>query len=514
MPKFFQSAFFSRHTYLYIILCLFLFACPKDPAEPTKSSANSITSFSFEGLTPAIRAIIDNNQQLITASLPIGTDSRRLIPSIVISEKATISPASGVAQDFSKPITYTVTAEDGSTKSFEVRVTVAKSSAKQMLTFVFNSLTPAIIASIDTINHNIIAELPYSTNPSALAPTISISLGAVISPASGAVQDFSKPIMYTITAEDGTKQTYTAAISKARPTKDDIAKLSNQWENILPMRLDLREVTANGAFWGIISSPGYYLSTYQNGKEYVFNKPGSKIPTQKMGNIVELDNTVWVNSTAGLIAITAGDTTLLNSKNSDIAFENAGFLKVLDNSLYCSVNASLYKLVQGKWQKVLTVSDGTILNFTQYKGVFYLNTTAFLYKYDGTFEKFTKPVTTGSISSHIDISATGTVWISDWSNLTKFKNGVFQRFSSENTAGFPPSGMQNFVIDNNEMVWMAWGKHGIVVFEGDKIVHNFLKTNSSLLTDNFGYIVLKNNIVYVGFYSTNSNLAVAKLKLN
>ena len=38
-----------------------------------------------------------------------------LVPTIKISEKATISPASGVAQDFSKPVTYTVTSEDGIT---------------------------------------------------------------------------------------------------------------------------------------------------------------------------------------------------------------------------------------------------------------------------------------------------------------------------------------------------------------------------------------------------------------
>lgn len=36
-----------------------------------------------------------------------------LVPTIKISEKATISPASGVAQDFSSPVIYTVTSEDG-----------------------------------------------------------------------------------------------------------------------------------------------------------------------------------------------------------------------------------------------------------------------------------------------------------------------------------------------------------------------------------------------------------------
>lgn len=45
-----------------------------------------------------------------------------MIPTIVVSSKAKITPASGVAQDFSngKKVEYTVTAEDGTTKKYSV----------------------------------------------------------------------------------------------------------------------------------------------------------------------------------------------------------------------------------------------------------------------------------------------------------------------------------------------------------------------------------------------------------
>ena len=52
-----------------------------------------------------------------------GTPVNSLTPTITISG-VKVEPASGVAQDFSKAVTYTVTAEDGSTKSYTVNVTV------------------------------------------------------------------------------------------------------------------------------------------------------------------------------------------------------------------------------------------------------------------------------------------------------------------------------------------------------------------------------------------------------
>lgn len=46
-------------------------------------------------------------------------DLKSLTPIIEISEKATVAPKSGVPQDFSagKTVTYTVIAEDGTTKN-------------------------------------------------------------------------------------------------------------------------------------------------------------------------------------------------------------------------------------------------------------------------------------------------------------------------------------------------------------------------------------------------------------
>jgi len=61
----------------------------------------------------------------VIAEVPFGTNTSGLVPSIEVSAKATISPEPGVSTNFNNPVSYTVTAEDGSTKVFNVNVPVA-----------------------------------------------------------------------------------------------------------------------------------------------------------------------------------------------------------------------------------------------------------------------------------------------------------------------------------------------------------------------------------------------------
>lgn len=51
---------------------------------------------------------IDEDAHTITVYVPATLDITSLIPTISVSTNATVSPASGVAQDFSEPVTYTV----------------------------------------------------------------------------------------------------------------------------------------------------------------------------------------------------------------------------------------------------------------------------------------------------------------------------------------------------------------------------------------------------------------------
>jgi hypothetical protein len=89
------------------------------------SSAKAITAFVFNGLTPAVTGTINETDKTIAATVPAGTSRTALVPTITVSANATVSPLSGVATDFTSPVTYTVTAHDGTTQAYTVTVSVA-----------------------------------------------------------------------------------------------------------------------------------------------------------------------------------------------------------------------------------------------------------------------------------------------------------------------------------------------------------------------------------------------------
>ncbi|MFN8345975.1 MAG: PQQ-binding-like beta-propeller repeat protein [Spirosomataceae bacterium] len=113
---------------LFILGLITAWSCKEkvtpSPTPTAKSSAKGIIKFNFAALNPAVEATITGT--VITATVPATTDITKLVPTITLSDKATVSPVSGTAQDFSKAVTYTVTAEDGSTQAYTVSVTVAK----------------------------------------------------------------------------------------------------------------------------------------------------------------------------------------------------------------------------------------------------------------------------------------------------------------------------------------------------------------------------------------------------
>jgi endonuclease I/endonuclease/exonuclease/phosphatase family metal-dependent hydrolase len=61
----------------------------------------------------------------ITVTLPTGTSITSLTPTITVSDFASVSPNSGVSQNFTNDVTYTVTAQDASTKEYTVSVVLS-----------------------------------------------------------------------------------------------------------------------------------------------------------------------------------------------------------------------------------------------------------------------------------------------------------------------------------------------------------------------------------------------------
>ncbi|WP_405522138.1 family 43 glycosylhydrolase [Streptomyces canus] len=66
-------------------------------------------------------------------------------------------------------------------------------------------------AIVDNADSKVTLPMREGTDLTALAPEFTLAHGAAISPASGSVQDFSKPVTYEVTGSDGTKRTWTVS---------------------------------------------------------------------------------------------------------------------------------------------------------------------------------------------------------------------------------------------------------------------------------------------------------------
>ena len=81
-----------------------------------------------------------------SVTVPFETDVTSLVPIIVISGSS-VNPASGVAQNFTNPVFYTVTAEDGTTQNYVVTVTVAQDPITTIFEEISSSLDDNGIAN-------------------------------------------------------------------------------------------------------------------------------------------------------------------------------------------------------------------------------------------------------------------------------------------------------------------------------------------------------------------------------
>ncbi|MGC5167531.1 family 43 glycosylhydrolase [Luteimicrobium sp. DT211] len=76
-----------------------------------------------------VPAIVDAASSTITLPVKPGTDLGALAPTLRVSDSATVSPDNGSTRDLTHPVTYTVTAADGATRTWTVKALVMRSPA-------------------------------------------------------------------------------------------------------------------------------------------------------------------------------------------------------------------------------------------------------------------------------------------------------------------------------------------------------------------------------------------------
>jgi hypothetical protein len=122
-----------------------------------KKDAKEITEFYFtldskkygvgDGVESGSGSISGN---AVTVIVPYDTDLRDLTPAITVSAGASVDPQSGTAGDFSSDKTYTVTAEDDTTKTYTVTVnmrpgiTISGITVKGLSALTFSGVSPSV----------------------------------------------------------------------------------------------------------------------------------------------------------------------------------------------------------------------------------------------------------------------------------------------------------------------------------------------------------------------------------
>ncbi|MGW8316141.1 MAG: DUF5018 domain-containing protein [Bacteroidales bacterium] len=177
--------------------------------EEVPSTEAEITGFEIPGQVGT--AVIDEGSSSISVVMPLGTDVTSLVPRIDISDGATVDPAGSVETDFTAPLVYEVTAQDGSTsRRWMVTVSLVLNKEADIVAFSIGGGLRSAFSNpelstvvIDPEKLTVTVEVPYGTDVTGLVPDIEVSAGATLDPAGGKETDFSAPVVYRVTAQDG-----------------------------------------------------------------------------------------------------------------------------------------------------------------------------------------------------------------------------------------------------------------------------------------------------------------------
>ena len=188
-----------------------------DPIPAPSSSAKAITEFSLGGVV----GTINETGKTIAVPMLFGTDVSALVATFTttgasVKVGSTVQISGTTANNFTGPVTYTVTAADATTQDYTVIVTVALSSAKAITAF---SLA-GVVGTINETAKTIAVTMPFGTDVTALVATFtttgaSVKVGSTLQISGTTANNFTSPVTYTVTAADDSTQDYTVVVTVA-----------------------------------------------------------------------------------------------------------------------------------------------------------------------------------------------------------------------------------------------------------------------------------------------------------
>ena len=192
---------------------------------PTPSAAKAITAFSFQGLAPAVVGTVNEAAHTIALTVPAGTNLTALVATFTttgasVKVGAALQVSGVTANSFTNPVTYTVSAADGTTQAYTVTVTLGGAAAKAITAFSFQGLAPPVVGVINEAAHTIALTVPAATSRTALVATFtttgtSLTIAGTAQVSGATANNFTSPVTYTVSAADASTQSYVVTVTLA-----------------------------------------------------------------------------------------------------------------------------------------------------------------------------------------------------------------------------------------------------------------------------------------------------------
>lgn len=178
---------------IMMVFCAILYtSCDEKEERVVLSNEKKIESFQVKNYT----VVIDESAKTISVEVPENIDVSQFSPTILLSTKASVSPASDTPQDFSKPVTYTVTAEDQTAQRYTVTVKVMHGLKDFTLTISGVRFPGTIDYEKKEINVllNFYSVRVYIMFGGKVLTDAHVLSGYTLTPGSGALVDISNPV--------------------------------------------------------------------------------------------------------------------------------------------------------------------------------------------------------------------------------------------------------------------------------------------------------------------------------
>jgi len=155
--------------------------------------------------------VIDAAKDTVIITVEFGTDVTALEPMLKLHPAASVDLTG--PQDFTNPVAYTVTAEDASTRVWDIAVDIETANSANLITAF--SVPDQRSSTIDDDAGTVESVVEFMADVSALEATVEVSPDASVTPASGLVRDFTVPVVYTVIAEDESTKDYVVTMKRA-----------------------------------------------------------------------------------------------------------------------------------------------------------------------------------------------------------------------------------------------------------------------------------------------------------